>query len=317
VHFASSTLAAKMLRVWKLTGEELVSVSPEELSLLSTARTLKSHLSRLYGFPETLQQLLYDGCLLKDADRLPTPADLQLVLQSALHTDAESDELFYAIHHGYTEAVGLLLAAGAFNQLATWQRNKALVEAADHDVDSNRVEIMRSLLRYAHTDDVNFGRGKVPLVQAAQHGQHEMVSLLLQAGADKDSVDSFRNSALMRACTCGSLEVVLVLLEAHANLELQNHYQQTALLCASIAGHVEVVGALLQAGAGKNRKDCDGDTALGAAALRGHPEIVRMLLDADADPNSRVTPRCAAIAGHAEVARLLTEAQAKRVMYRT
>ena len=37
---------------------------------------------------------------------------------------------------------------------------KALVEAADHDVDSNRVEIMRSLLRYAHTDDVNFGRGK-------------------------------------------------------------------------------------------------------------------------------------------------------------
>ena len=41
VHFASSTLAAKMLRVWKLTGEELVSVSPEELSLLSTARTLK------------------------------------------------------------------------------------------------------------------------------------------------------------------------------------------------------------------------------------------------------------------------------------
>ena len=30
----------------------------------------------------------------------------------------------------------------------------------------------------------------------------------------QDSVDSFRNSALMRACTCGSLEVVLVLLEA-------------------------------------------------------------------------------------------------------
>eukprot|EP00439_Symbiodinium_sp_Y106_P004975 s6386_g1.t1 len=173
----------------KSKREELVSVSPEELSLLSTARTLKSHLSRLYGFPETLQQLLYDGCLLKDADRLPTPADLQLVLQSALHTDAESDELFYAIHHGYTEAVRLLLAAGAFNQLATWQRNKALVEAADHDVDSNRVEIMRSLLRYAHTDDVNFGRGKVPLVQAAQHGQHEMVSPLLQAGADKDPVE--------------------------------------------------------------------------------------------------------------------------------
>ena len=30
----------------------------------------------------------------------------------------------------------------------------------------------------------------------------------------QDSVDSFRNSALMRACACGSLEVVLVLLEA-------------------------------------------------------------------------------------------------------
>ena len=150
VHFASSTLAAKMLRVWKLTGEELVSVSPEELSLLSTARTLKSHLSRLYGFPETLQQLLYDGCLLKDADRLPTPADLQLVLQSALHTDAESDELFYAIHHGYTEAVRLLLAAGAFNQLATWQRNKVSPLLNGQDFMSGRFSVSSSFLQSYH-----------------------------------------------------------------------------------------------------------------------------------------------------------------------
>lgn len=290
-------------------------MSPEELSLLSTARTLKSHLSRLHGFPETLQQLLYDGCLLKDAERLPAPADLQLVLQPSLHKDAQSDELLYAIHHGYTEAVRLLLAADAFNQLTTLQRCEAFVQAADHDVDANRVEIMRLLLRYAHTGDVNPPayldglNGKVPLVRAAQRGQHEMVRLLLQSGADKDRVDSFRNSALMRASSSGSLEVVLVLLEAHANLDLQNNCQQTALVCASIAGHVEVVGALLQAGAGKNQKDCDGDTALGAAALRGHTEIVRMLLDAGADPHCRVTPRFAAFAGHAEVARLLREAK--------
>ena len=34
-------------------------------------------------------------------------------------------------------------------------RSKAFVQAADHDVDANRVEIMRLLLRYAHTGDVN------------------------------------------------------------------------------------------------------------------------------------------------------------------
>ena len=69
-------LRSLMARVLKLSGEVLATYPAD----LRYARELKTHLSRLYVLPESLQQLVQDGCVLDDAAELDASRDVQLVL---------------------------------------------------------------------------------------------------------------------------------------------------------------------------------------------------------------------------------------------
>ena len=66
-----------MLRVWKASGEELVAIPSEGL----TVRALKKHLQSFCGLPRFRQRLLLGGENLQDDESLefPTDRDLQLV----------------------------------------------------------------------------------------------------------------------------------------------------------------------------------------------------------------------------------------------
>ncbi|CAE7193983.1 Kidins220, partial [Symbiodinium natans] len=67
-----------MLRVTKLSGEEVASIAVGEVR---DARSLKQRLSQLPGVPARFRQrLLLDGSGLEDADELDSPMDLKLVL---------------------------------------------------------------------------------------------------------------------------------------------------------------------------------------------------------------------------------------------
>ena len=65
-----------MIRVWRVSGEELATVPAAELS---DAVSLQRRLRAKHGIPLCLQQLLYDGRKLVEHDKFDTPMELQLI----------------------------------------------------------------------------------------------------------------------------------------------------------------------------------------------------------------------------------------------
>ena len=117
--------------------------------------------------------------------------------------------------------------------------------------------------------------GHTPLMEASRLGHANVVSALLQAGADPDVV--------------------------HATDRV------TALTLATVEGHAHVVSLLLNYGADVDAIDEGGDTALSEAAYHGHVAIAKKLLKAGADPDLLCcTPLAiAARYGQTDVVRLL------------
>ncbi len=113
------------------------------------------------------------------------------------------------------------------------------------------------------------------------------------------------SSPLVVASRFGRTDVVTALLEAGAdpNYSLPNaEYEKTfayPIHAASSNGHTEVVRLLLEAGADPTVVDPWLGTALHFASLRGHDEIVTMLLDAGV-PTSTSIPSVKHLIGNAD-----------------
>lgn len=132
---------------------------------------------------------------------------------------------------------------------------------------------------------------------------------LIAEGADVNTRDEHRRTALIQAASAGREETVRLLLDAGADPNLQTNDGATALSLAS-AHHPEIVRMLIAAGA-----DVDKSKGLVQAAWYGQHEIVRMLLNAGADVNIQTRYECtplfsASLNGHREIVRTLIDAGA-------
>ena len=93
-----------MLRVTKLSGEEVASIAVGEVR---DVKSLKRRLSQLPGVPPRFRQrLLLNGRQLEDAAELDSPMDLQLVLLPfADMSQAEGCEFAAAARQGFAAKV--------------------------------------------------------------------------------------------------------------------------------------------------------------------------------------------------------------------
>ena len=188
---------------------------------------------------------------------LGEPCDLRSVLRPILSNEAAS---------GHTEAVDLLLFANprpGLNSLGT------SLHAAS---EGGCVDVVRLLLR-ARADKDALISGKTPLSKSAGRGRMEVLSLLLEAGADMEN-----GSPLCSACASGVAEAVRMLLSAGADTRTRAADGPPVYIAAD-RGDIDILKLVLEARA--NANDTSGeDTPLYRASFRGYAVTVRLLLEA-------------------------------------
>ncbi|KAK8186898.1 ankyrin repeat-containing domain protein [Phyllosticta capitalensis] len=195
--------------------------------------------------------------------------------------------LLYASNEGITSSVEALLRKGACANAEHRVFNRsALVYACF----KGHLAVVRLLLQNgADIDSISY-TGLTPLRVACIWNHVEIVELLLQLGAlvnDRRELHASRTITL--ASSQGHLDIVNLLLAYGAEINPDGMEKGSALSAASLRGHLEIVENLLNSGADVNARDRAGGTALSKASLGGQLEVVKMLLacGADVDPCGR------------------------------
>jgi len=94
---------------------------------------------------------------------------------------------------------------------------------------------------------------------------------------------SITSSGLLKACFCGNVEVVSLLLERGADINWRDKWGDTCLIKASRGGFKAIVRLLLShKQCDLDAKNKDGEDALLAAARQGHMQVAEMLIAAGA-----------------------------------
>ncbi len=221
------------------------------------------HLAAANGLVDTLQSLLQRGCNPDTRDH-----------------DGRTP-LFAALEHGAVALplVRALIAHGADPEAADSNGETVLGLALEHP------ELERWL------DWRDWSRPHRPLraddlPAAAAAGALAAVQRLLELGFAVDARDAQGATALLRACGSGHGDIVSCLLDAGADPALAAPSGMTALAAAAGARQAAVVELLLARQVAVDQPLPNAATALMVAAALGYPEIVEALLAAGANANA-------------------------------
>jgi hypothetical protein len=131
------------------------------------------------------------------------------------------------------------------------------------------------------------GRGVTPMHVAAREGHADILSVLIEHGADVD-VRKTGETPLHHASRYGKVEAGQCLLDRGADINARNNSDWTALDLAAIVDRVEFARMLLKRGARiDTRGNCADWSPLHFAVFNGSIRVVRLLLEYGADVNAR------------------------------
>ena len=116
------------------------------------------------------------------------------------------------------------------------------------------------------------------LVAAAKVADSAVITQLLSAGANPDSHDENKNTALIYAARDGLLEIAKSLINAGADVNWVDGEGVTALILASFKNHPKLAELLLNNDADKSIVDSFGRTAVDYALRRGTKDSITLML---------------------------------------
>ncbi|KAK6219191.1 hypothetical protein LQW54_002440 [Pestalotiopsis sp. IQ-011] len=157
--------------------------------------------------------------------------------------------------------------------------------AVHHAAFYDREDIVSVLIEHGADIRTRDVYGDSPLGDAARYGADKVVQLLLEK-LDQSDI-SFLNTAFIGAATGNEGQIVTRLLDSGADKNYQNEREQTALHVAASRGLTDIVRMLLLRQATVDIQNMYSETPLAEAVLNSHPDIVGLLLGAGADINVR------------------------------
>ena len=204
---------------------------------------------------------------------------------------------------------------------------QTLIAATGSEVDNSLLQVMGLALNEEPKEAFRIW-GEFPLFGAIEHGDPEIVRLLVNTGAEVNAAAGFGGStALHEAVAQGNSEIVQILVDAGADIEAEGFMSRTPLSLAAEEGASEIMKVLLgrapdpdTAASGDSKKapspSVIGGKALFAAIESDNAAMVRLLVEAGADVNAAEgfggnTPLHEAVeGGNAEIVQILVDAGA-------
>ena len=143
----------------------------------------------------------------------------------------------------------------------------------------SHIACIELLIRNAVEVDTSGEKNTTPLLLSTRHGNHDLCTLLLEARADKEAVDSEGMNALIIASQGRQVLIVQSWLTIGADASRVDKKGWTPLICVSDNGNGDVVNLPLKTGADARAETVRGWTALMMSSSKGYERIVRMLLE--------------------------------------
>jgi ankyrin repeat protein len=173
------------------------------------------------------------------------------------------------------------------------------------------VGMLRLVLEHGANSNVDVD-GWFLLEIASQRGGTDLVEVMLRYRANPNLTGQ-EGPSLSLASRWGHAQIVTMLLNAGADVDANDHMGVTPLMLSAAFGHAEIVEALLTAGANVNALGTAKQTALSAAISERQWHIALRLLDAGADPtlgDGRLSVSGAVQGGEEELVKRLVRAGA-------
>jgi ankyrin repeat protein len=232
----------------------------------------------------------------------------KLLIKSGAETNLANDygvtPAYLACTNKSTSMIELLLKAGADANAAMWTGETVLMNCARRGADKSVIDLVKSGVEI---DSRESRLEQTALMWAAAEGHANIVSTLVNHGADITIKSKNGFTPLLFAARSGDMETARVLLGAGADPNEATDKFGNSLVIASAGGHEELSLYLMEQGADINSIDEYGITPLHYSIRRGmsvvngirydpayriRPEnmhdLTRALLKAGADPNIQI-----------------------------
>lgn len=218
-------------------------------------------------------------------------ADLtDLLLRNGATADVPDDHGMRPLHFAATSSVSHALEELLFHGAdlaAVDQEGRSPLHCA---VQEGTVDAMWRLLKHNADTEAVDGRGCTALHTLIQHVRSNarfFLLLLLDHGANPNSVDNRRMTPLHQAAMLGLTSIVELLVHNGADVNTVDYRDMTPLQRAVLDSESETVRMLLDLGSDPNVPDDEGDTAIIAAILVDNVEILQCLLQRDGQGSSK------------------------------
>lgn len=188
--------------------------------------------------------------------------------------------LYTAALYGYIDAVKFLLSQGADQTIgASWKDMATPLHVASAQ---GHTEVVRYLLENGGDPNCVTLHGITPLHTAARHRKPEAVNVLLTFGSNIHAIDKYGKSVLHGYDWSTDInkkltDTVNILLDNGAEVNSLSKDGNTPLMEFCIIGSSEVVELLIKRGAKVNMKNNNGLHAIDFAKTYKHNDIVELL----------------------------------------
>ena len=161
---------------------------------------------------------------------------------------------------------------------------KSKQQLLERAIEKQDVKELKAALSKGADPNASLDNGHIPLVGAVLTGNEQIVTALIEGGANPKRKNALGETALQYA---PNVKIAALLVAAGANINAVDDYGGTPLSMAASNGHPELIKWLHARGAKDGSCEPDGTTSLHGACLEADLKTVAVLLECGADPNAR------------------------------